>query len=646
MSSAGSAPDGPAPNPRETDPALIASVVPLVPAWRLDRTFDYLVPPDKPVEVGYLVRVELGHRTVRGIVTRVVSGPPTRPLDPIKAVVVDRSLLPPPMGGLMDWIALRYGATLGATLKAVVPARVRVAVAPTPRLDGVDATPELATLDGGAGLVEALTRNEPGLWCVRPAGTSDTGLLASEIVGSVFAAGKSALVAVPEVRFGSHIFAALEKRWPEASRLDSGAEDRERASGWLALAAGHPLGIGGRSTLFAPACDVGALVVDDEHHSSFKEDRSPRYDARVVAIERARRSDAVCVLMSSTPRLETAWRVRTGRAKLVEPTRAAERAARPIVEIVGMPADRALSQELHARIGEKLRAGERVALVAPRRGYSRTVWCASCRHSVRCLRCDAAMGWMRGGRIECPRCSASDAAPDRCPRCKEADLRHIGAGVERLEEQLSASFPRTKVVRLDPDDPNATSLEAAGSGIYLTTWFGTKDTLRPPASLVALLDAGPFLRRPDFRAAEHAYDALAELAHWAGPAASGGHLLIQTDEPGHHAVQAVARADYWFFADKELAAREELGYPPFTELIKLVASGPRAAEVMDRAVSVARTEHARVLGPIEVKVGPRREAALQALLKCDDAILVAVGLRGILADTPAGTRLAIDTDPK
>jgi primosomal protein N' (replication factor Y) len=226
----------------------------------------------------------------------------------------------------------------------------------------------------------------------------------------------------------------------------------------------------------------------------------------------------------------------------------------------------------------------------------------------------------------------------------------VGAGSERLSEQLSKSFPRATVGRMDPDViGNLVEHPSPDVDIYVTTWIGTKPALRPPARLVGVLDADSMLRRPDFRAAENAYQALAAMAEWAGSASGGGRLLIQTAEPEHYAIQSVVGADYDFFLQHELKERAELGYPPFSELVKATSYGPRRQGLIERAAGVARAAGATVLGPIEVQtvVGDGKLAeGLEVLIKADDAEPVAVALRGILASVPAGSRLRVDVDPR
>ncbi len=201
------------------------------------------------------------------------------------------------------------------------------------------------------------------------------------------------------------------------------------------------------------------------------------------------------------------------------------------------------------------------------------------------------------------------------------------------------------MTRADPDVIEQVVRDRAPTDIYVTTWIGTKPAIRPPVSLVGILDADALLRRPDWRAAESGYQALAAMAEWAGPAADGGRLVVQTSEPAHHSVQSVVRADYGFFLQRELAHREELGYPPFSELIKVGASGRIATELIERAADVGRAHGARVLGPIEVGTH-RDDARIEILMKCKDATPVGADLRGILASVPPDGRLHVDVDPR
>lgn len=631
-----------------------AGVIPLLPIWRVDRVFDYLVPPSlsERVQVGHLVRVPFGKRNVRGIVVELASDEGERELAEIIDTVVDVPLAPQPLDRLLDWLARRYGVARGVAFSRAVPPRVRLRVPEVVPLEPVQAEEGLLRgYEGAEALVHAIGARSASTWSLRALPGHDRGVLIGELLDAAARSGRASLVAVPEVRYGSAVLDAIQKRWPQLMRVDSSRPEGERARAWLALAAGHGLGGGGRATVLAPAPDLGLIVLDEEHHHSFKEDRSPRYDARRVAIERARLQDAVCVFVSSTPSLETGLAVRNGAWGQVVAPRHLRRGARPIVEVIEPMPDRAITTELHERVRDTLRAGGRVGLLVPSRGFARALWCASCRRSLRCPQCEAGLFYDRanaaGPGVRCGRCGFRSGAPDTCPSCGAAEWRYLGAGSERLTEQVARAFPRATVARMDPDVLAARETgEAPGEApdIYVTTWIGTKPALRPRVSLVGVLDADAFIRRPDFRSAENAYQALAEMAEWAGPASEGGRLLVQCSEPGHHAVQAVVRADHDFFVERELESRRELGYPPFAELVKVTSSGPGAEERMNAAIEIARSLRTRVLGPIPAGPGEEPDAR-EILIKCADATPVAEGLRDLLAKAPGG-HLKVDVDPR
>ena len=629
------------------DVTLVASVVVLVPAWRVDRTFDYVVPAalSERVRVGALVRVPFGHRKVRGVVVGLerVSNP-GEDLTEIISAVFDVPIAPPPMPELVDWLARRYTTPRARAFERVVPARVRVSAAVGARGDGPEPK-RLVEYEGGRALLDEVERGGAGAWLVRSAPGEDRAAIVAELVAaSTRCDAGTALVCVPEVRYGSLTIDRLQSSWPDLARVDSSQPESVRAAAWLSLASGAAVGAGGRSAVLAPAPELRLLVVDEEHHRSYKEERAPKYDARKVALERARLQEAVCVLISSAPTVESGAAALTGSVKSVAPSREMSRAARPIVELVTVPDDRSLSHELHDRVRSTLREGKRVGLLVPARGYARALWCANCRRSVRCPRCEAGMAFDRSeGRVRCPRCALVIAPPSRCPSCDATEWRYMGAGSERLAEQIALAFPRARVARVDPD-----SVDEAGAreaDIYVTTWIGTKEVLRPEVGLVGVLNADALVRRPDFRAAESAYQALSEMAEWAGPASEGGRLVVQTSEPRHHSIQAIARGDYDFFLERELPLREELGYPPFSELVRAAAVGPAADEVI-RRVHDACGDDATVLGPMAGRIEGRRDPnARELLAKCRDALVVAERLRDILASVPPGNRLTIDVDP-
>lgn len=622
----------------------VASVLPLVPAWRVDRTFDYAIPEPLRASVahGVLVRIPFGGRVVRGFVLHLSDHPPTDDLESIKGVVIDTPLVPPPLDDVLAEVARRYVVPRGRAFARAVPPRVRIKAVPNTMRGGGPHPERLTRYVGGHDLLAALRTRATGPWCFQVAPGEDRGLLISEMVAALPSG--AAIVLVPEVRYGSLVLDRLGEHFPDLARVDSAQTDAQRSDAWVRMARGDRVAGGGRSAVFTPAPDLALIVVDEEHHQTYKEDRAPRYDARWVARDRARRQRAICVFVSASPSVEAGAAAASGSYGSITPGRSERRAARPVVELVDRPEDRSIGPELHERVSSTLRSGQKVALLAPSPAFARAVWCGRCRRSLRCGRCESGLFFDRSmRRVRCARCGHTAPAPDMCPSCGSADFKYVGAGTERLAEQLRKSFPRATVHRVDPSVPDR--IPRTPIDIYVTTWMGTKPALRPDVALVGVLDADWLIRRPDFRSAESAYQALVEMAEWAGPSAHGGRLVVQTAEPNHHALQAVVRADYDFFLRRELEQRKELSYPPYVEIVKVSARGLSARAVLADVAAAIGALATRVLGPVEVS-GRDGETDLQLLVKCLQAGPVAEVLRVILEATPKGTRMSVDVDPR
>lgn len=645
-----------APEPPAASPLKVASIQPLVRAWRLDRTFHYLIPDDliDRVQIGSLVRIGLGARKVRGVVREIEERTEDSDLDPIRGVVLATPVAPPPHDSVLDDVAVRYVTPRAAVFERAVPPRVRVKLPDRPNQDA-ESPPDVPS--GYRGLEELRSTIEgggSGIWVWQAAPSDDRARLLATLVS--WSPSGSVLVSVPEVRYASRLLDEISSYHPNPVRLDSAVEPKVRAAGMVALAGGSSsisvLGLGGRAACLAAARDLRLIVLDEEHHPALKEDRSPRYDARWVARRRAEAEGAVCVFVSSTPSLEATWKARRGEWGAVTPTRDKERSSRPLVLLAEPPAA-GLSPLLHREIRDELRSGGRVGLLVPGAGFSRAVWCSTCRNSVRCTRCEAGMSYGAETKtVHCTRCGLSMNAPETCRYCGGSDFRYVGAGSQRIGAQLERMFPRASVARVDPnvlEAGEALDPKIAEADIYVTTWIGTKPEIRPDVKLVGVLDADWLIRRPDLRAAERGYHALAAMAAWAGASQNGGRLVVQTVEPNHHSIQAVVRGDHGFFCDREAEQRRELGYPPFSELVKVRAEGDEARQTLEE-VRAGLTGEDLLLGPIEVSLPtparPDAPKALEVLIKTQDAQRVASMLRVILPRVKPGTRLRVDVDPR
>jgi primosomal protein N' (replication factor Y) (superfamily II helicase) len=672
--------------------AAIAQVEPLTTARALRGPFDYLLPEEirSGVGVGTMLVVPFGRREVLGVVvglaetSEIARG---RLLAPLRAL---QNGVPAELVGLAEWIALEYCSTVARALRLVLPPgpvrppspRSRKVVVRRPVHLPVGARlahpPELAEDQRRAleELEEELRRREFSerlLHGVTGSGKTEIYLRA---VSATLEQGRGAIVMVPEIALTPQMVGRFLERFGETvAVLHSRLGLPERREEWRRLRAGEArVCIGPRSAVFAPIEGIGMIAVDEEHESSYKHEGDPRYDARTVARWRALKNGALLLLGSATPRAESAKR--TPRLRL--PRRVDGRAL-PAVEILDM---RGQSAGLHQRSADGLaelrrRHGKAIVLLN-RRGWSSFLSCRSCGVVWSCHECDVALVVHRAWRrIACHHCGHSEPIPQRC-RCGSVSLARHGTGTERVEHELTAAladggFP---IFRLDADTVGAGDLlthrerqdaeggagavlrrfESAPAGVLIGTQMVAKGHDFPDVSLGLVLDADATLRFPDFRAEERTFALIAQLAGRVGRGTEG-RVLVQTIAPQARAIVHAAAHDSDGFLAGELERRQELRYPPFSELIRVICSSPdpRAA---DRAAT-ALGEHlhgllsrsrASVLGPaslFRLRGRERRALVIKASRRARAARAVDAAVqRAASSRAHLEVSFSVDVDPQ
>jgi len=406
----------------------------------------------------------------------------------------------------------------------------------------------------------------------------------------VLAAGKQVLVLAPEIGLTPQLTERFRRRLGiRIAALHSGLNDSQRLCAWCAAANGEArLLIGTRSAIFTPMPDLGLIIVDEEHDGSYKQQDRLRYNARDLALVRARQKGIPVVLGSATPALESlhnAWR---GHYRLHHLTQRAVADKPPRVELVDMrrqPMDEGLSATLHQRIGAHLQQQGQVLLFLNRRGFSPVLMCHACGWTQSCGRCDAHMTYHRGKRLlRCHHCGADTPLPPVCPDCGGEELISLGAGTERIEQALAAKYPQHRVERIDRDSTRRkgtlqSKLDSAQSGaahILVGTQMLAKGHDFPNVTLVGILDTDQGLYSSDFRAAEHLAQLITQVAGRAGRAHRAGEVLIQTHHPDHPLLQTLLHQGYEGFARAALVEREQVGFPPYRYLALLRCEAIRA----------------------------------------------------------------------
>jgi primosomal protein N' (replication factor Y) len=492
---------------------------------------------------------------------------------------------------------------------------------------------------------------------VTGSGKTEVYLRAAE---SVLAAGRTVIILVPEIGLTPQALARFEARFGEVvAVMHSGMSDGARHDEWQRLARGEArVCVGPRSAVFAPLEDIGLIVLDEEHESSYKHEGDPRYDARWVAEQRARVHGALLLLGSATPRPESVHRFSQLRlSERVDGRRL------PDVSVLDM---RGLHHPLHPEVRLALadlrRGGGKAVVLLNRRGWSNFLSCADCGHVFMCPNCEVSLVLhRREGVVACHHCGHRQRVPSQCPACGSVSLARHGVGTERMEHELLEAlggdgFP---VLRLDADavglDARARLLErfaAAPAGVLVGTQMVAKGHDFADVSLGVVIDADQTLRFPDFRAEERTFSLITQLAGRAGRGGEG-RVLVQTMAPEARSILLAARHDSDGFLEGELRRRAVLRYPPYSTLIRIVCASP------DRAAALACAEALRgVIDPPDATVlGPaplfalRGRSRFQLVVKAGDRA-AAVAACGAAVDSLAGVRahrgvaMSVDVDPQ
>ena len=489
-------------------------------------------------------------------------------------------------------------------------------------------------------------------------GVTGSGKTAVYLAGmrAVLDCGRSAILLVPEIGLTPAVAADLHQVFgDEVAILHSALSDQERAEQWHRIRRGEArMVVGTRSAVFAPVSDLALIIVDEEHDASYKQEETPRYNARDVAVMRAKMSNAAVVLGSATPSLESYFNANRNKYALVElPDRVQERPL-PEVEIVDMRQEfqetgheQVISRKLAAEIKERLDRKEQVMILLNRRGYSPVVLCRACGKTLECQNCAIALTHhKREHKMICHYCGSSAPVPKACVHCGSEYVYFLGTGSEKLEELLHGTFPQARIGRLDRDTVRShedieRALAALNEGeldLLVGTQMIAKGHDIHGVTLVGVVAADMALGLPDFRAAERTFQLLTQVAGRAGRGQSPGKVILQTYFQDHYAVQYAARHDFAGFYEKELRFRNWMHYPPCSALANVLVRSDRLDQALEWAGMLgkwfesARHEGVRVLGPAAAPIlRLKRDYRYHFVLKSPSREKLNTTLRAMLA---------------
>jgi len=496
-------------------------------------------------------------------------------------------------------------------------------------------------------------------------------------VQETLARGKTAIVLVPEIALtlwiGRQCRSWFGAKFEGVAVLHSALSDVERAREWWRVRNGEArVVVGTRSAIFAPLENVGLIIVDEEQENSYKQEETPRYHGRDVAIVRAKMEGALALLGSATPSMETYHHARNGKYELLTlASRVAERSLAS-VEIVDLREEfqqthqtSPISAKLHAGIQECLTNGTQALVLINRRGYSWSVLCRSCGASVQCANCSISMTYHKNrNRLECHYCGSIQQIPKQCPKCQSKYVYFFGEGSEHLEERLRKEFPGARIARLDRDTARTKrqyqeTLGAFATGaldILVGTQMLAKGHDFQRVTLVGVVSADSSLSLPDFRAAERTFQLLTQVAGRAGRGELAGRVFIQTFYPEHYAIQDAVRQDYVSFFERESHFRRMMAYPPFTSLANVIVRDTslekaiRWSRQLSEYFSPYDDKGVRILGPATAPLARlKKEHRFQFLLKSPKRSVLTKVLGGATAYCDAKeipqTAVLVDMDP-
>lgn len=495
-----------------------------------------------------------------------------------------------------------------------------------------------------------------------------------QVIAEVLNQGKTAIMLVPEISLTPQMVQRFKSRFGEhVAVMHSGLSQGEKYDEWRKIERGEAeVVVGARSAIFAPIENIGVIIIDEEHEASYKQEETPRYHARDLAIWRSEYHHCPVVLGSATPSLESRARAQKNVYQRLRLTQRANQAATlPTIDVVDMRQEvengnvSSFSMSLQEKLQERLEKNEQSVLLLNRRGYSSFVMCRDCGYVLPCPNCDISLTLhMDSKTMKCHYCGHEERIPYRCPNCGQDKIRYYGTGTQKVEEELQTLLPDSCILRMDVDTTRRKGahekiLRTFGEGqadILLGTQMIAKGLDFPNVTLVGVLNADTALNLPDFRSSERTFQLLTQVSGRAGRAEKPGEVIIQSFNPEHYAIQLAKAQDYEDFYTKEMYIRHRGDYPPYYFTVQITASHPEENEAAKQMFQIA-TKLKQGLSPQAILLGPTPNAIMrvnnryfyQVIIKYKQEPMLQPLLKEILTDTQRATarglKLSIDAEP-
>ena len=662
----------------------------------LDKIYHYSIPNDlrEKAHVGSQALVPFGNAKRVGYIIGFVETSDVKGIKDIAEVLSPYPLFSRDSVELAKWMAEYYNSYFITALKTIMPpgmvkiekralkAKLKKPLYPQlidgkikmtakwerPATQKFELTPEQkAAVRSVATDIDIKKFSVSLLYGITGSGKTEVYLRAAD---QAVSAGSGAIILVPEVGLTPQaIERFLEHFGDKLAVYHSEMREKDRETAWAQIAGGEKsVVLGTRSAIFTPVKNLRLIVLDEEYENTYKQEQNPRYHAREVAFTLARKLNAAVILGSASPSVETYYHAKTGEYKLLILPKRIDNRPLPPVKVVDMRDElkagnyNVLSRKLKEEIKATIQKKEQAILFINRRGYFSFVMCRTCGHTIQCPKCSSSLiYYMEDKELRCNHCNYTSAAPVICPKCQSTQIKFFGAGTQKIEQEVARVVPSARILRLDRDTvKNKGSYEtiiksfiAGSADILIGTQMVTKGLDIGSVTLVGVVAADIGLNLPDFRAAEHTFQNITQVAGRAGRRKLAGEVIVQTYNPDHYAIKFASKHDYEGFYEEEIQTRKALGYPPFGRLVNIIVQGEIEKTVEQVAGEMVkflkkRSSGAEVFGPAKAPIAKlKNNFRYQVIIKGGDM----ENMRKAVVETLkhivklGGVRITVDIDP-
>lgn len=648
----------------------------------IDRTFQYRVPDSvqHAPEVGKRVHIPFRSSKRIGYIVKIEEEAMVENPKDLLDIIDEEAIFTPDMIDLARWVKDNYFCSWGEALEAMIPGALKHGkTSMTSRIkekpQEVEPTephePNREQKEVLEDVTKCLDEGRHEVFLLHGITGSGKTEIYLQAMENVISKGKSGIILVPEISLTPQTVERFKSRFGDmVAVFHSKMLQSAKFAEWKRIKKGEAkVVVGPRSAIFSPIVKPGLFVVDEEHEPSYKQEDSPRYHAREVAIERAKEANAPVILGSATPSLESYHRASTGEYKLVELTQRIKEKELPKVKLVDMRLEfdtrcgkKVISKIMEESLRKDLSKKQQALVFLNRRGFSTFVICKGCGYLAKCPRCDSPMVYHRSKKgLICHYCGHTESPLKICPSCNKEYLMYRGTGTQKVEEELKIVIPDARIARMDSDTMSKrgahnkvlSSFKKHDIDVIVGTQMIAKGLDFPKVTLVGVVSADANLNLPDFRSGERTFNLITQVAGRAGRGDLGGEVIVQTFTPENYAVKLAAKHDYEAFYSHEVQSRRELNFPPFINLIKITVRSRKEENVIKATERLAKTLKKKMpdvdmIGPVPSPMAMLRGYhRWNVIIKAEDRAKAVKKLRGALKGfrKGSGVFMAVDVDP-